>query len=402
MEQADLFGSKAAEAAEATPPPRSDLRRIDAARLRDHEAAMRQPRPGFEAALVRLLGGMADYAEAHAKAYDTTPISQDGFIGEAWERLGNALHDLLNGETGRLDGGAMSSAIYRLIEGEGKPEAIAATRAEMAPPKPSASDQAIGIGRAALTDRQRELLAHVRVENNVAVYTSNDRIPDWELLKRVMVALGGSWKTGGRGKSGGFRFPEDIDAAEVVRLAQETGEIIDPKAAEFFPTPRPLAELLVERAEIQDGDRVLEPSAGLGGIALVVRERHPSVELQCVEALPANAVKLAALDFPTIADDFLALDVPRLGLWDVIVMNPPFSKRQDIQHVRHAYKFLGAGGTLVSIMSAGVKYRDDKLGREFRVFVEANRGEIWDCPEGAFLESGTGVRTVMVRVRKAK
>lgn len=408
MKQAALFSEPEPQidpAPEPEPAPRSTtpatLQRIDAPRLRDHEAAMRQPRPGFEAALVRLLGGMTDYAEAHSKAYESTPITQDYYIGDAWERLGNALHDLLSGETGRLDGGAMSAAIYRLIQGDGKPDAIAATRAETAPPKPEAADQTIGIGRSALTDRQRQLLAHVEVRDNVAVYTSNDRIPDWELLKRVMVALGGAWKSGGRGKPGGFRFPDDLDAAELVRIAKETGEITDPKAAEFFATPKELAALVAERADLSFNNSVLEPSAGHGALALAVRARQPEARIVCVEALSDSCKRLREHGFDIIQDDFMTLSPEQLGTFDRVVMNPPFSKRQDIQHVRHAYKFLAPGGVLVAIMSAGVKYREDNLAKEFRAFVAANQGQIWDNPEGSFLESGTGVRTVMVRVRRA-
>lgn len=259
---------------------------------------------------------------------------------------------------------------------------------------------AIGIGRAALSERQRELLAHVRVENNLAVYTSSERIADWDLLKRVMVALGGAWKTGGKKAPGGFRFPDDVDAAEVVRLAQETGEIVDPRAAEFFATPRPLAELLVDRAGLDFCSRVLEPSAGHGAIALAARERQPSAHIVCVEALETSAAKLRSLDFDVTCADFLTLTPERLNTFTHVLANPPFSKRADIQHVRHAYKFLEPGGVLVAIMSSGVKHRDDKLGREFRAFVAENDGQIWDNPDGSFLESGTGVRTVMVRIRR--
>jgi predicted RNA methylase len=256
----------------------------------------------------------------------------------------------------------------------------------------------IGIGRAALSERQRELLSFVRVEDNVAIFSSEERVPDWDLLKRIMVALGGTWKTGGKKAPGGFRFPDDLDAAELVRLAKETGEITDPKAAEFFATPRPLAELLVDRADLDFCSRVLEPSAGLGGIALAVRERQPSAHVVCIEALEASAEKLRQLGFDTTCADFLSVTPASLNTFTHVLMNPPFSKRQDIQHVRHAYTFLEPGGVLVAIMSAGVKFRDDKLAREFRAFVGENGGDIWENPEGSFLESGTAVRTVMVRV----
>jgi hypothetical protein len=77
-------------------------------------------------------------------------------------------------------------------------------------------------------------------------------------------------------------------------------------------------------------------------------------------------------------------------------MNPPFSKRADIKHVMHAFKFLKPGGRLVAIMSAGVSFRDDKLGTAFRSIVIGNGGTIEPNPEGSFKASGTSVSTVMV------
>lgn len=279
-------------------------------------------------------------------------------------------------------------------------EARAAAPSRPTKGKAAKGGDAIGIGRAALSDRQRELLAHVEVENNVAIYKSEGRVPDWDLLKRIMLALGGTWKTGGKKSPGGFRFPDDLDAAELVRLAKETGEITDPKAAEFFATPRALADLLVERAELDFHSRILEPSAGLGAIAQAARARQPSAHVVCVEALEASAIKLCDQGFDVTCGDFLSLTPDLLNTFTRVLMNPPFSRRQDVKHVLHAFEFLEPGGVLVAIMSAGVKHRDDKLAREFRAFVTANEGEIWDNPDGSFLESGTGVRTVMVRVRK--
>lgn len=294
-------------------------------------------------------------------------------------------------------------------------EARASQPARVSKGRAAKGGDAIGIGRAALSVRQRELLAHIKVENNLAVYTSQERIDDWDLLKRVMVALGGNWKTGGKKTPGGFRFPDDVDAAELVRLAKETGEITDPKAAELFETPLPLGAVAVERLELQPGMRVLEPSAGRGALVRALILAQSRLHIEAMEAVDENiAGKLAALlsdrandlrltgVFNVVHGDFTLAEPGRTWSepFDRILMNPPFSKRQDIQHVRHAYKFLAPGGVLVAIMSAGVKYRDDKLGREFRDFVKLHEGCIWDNPERSFAESGTDVRTVMVRIRR--
>lgn len=289
-----------------------------------------------------------------------------------------------------------------------KAEQDAARRERQAnkPTRPSGraakEGDAIGIGRAALSDRQRSLLAHIKVENNLAIYTSAERIPDWDLLKRVMVALGGKWKTGGKNSPGGFRFPDDVDAAEVVRLAQESGEIIDPKAAEAFFTPDALADSLVDRLGHMDPEaRVLEPSAGEGALVRALLRKRPGLRVTAIEALAQHVAKLAAIPEhggPVLQEDFLDARPQSQGLFDAIAQNPPFSR--EIEHVRHAYTFLKPGGVLVAIMSAGIKYREDKARKAFRAWVAEHDGVIWENPEGSFEESGTSVRTVMVRMRR--
>jgi predicted RNA methylase len=248
-----------------------------------------------------------------------------------------------------------------------------------------------------LSARQQELLRVIRVTGNVAVFDSTERIPDWPTLKKVMVALGGTWNRKG------FAFHPDVDAAELVRCACESGEIIDPKAADFYPTPKALAKLLVQRAGIKDGDRVLEPSAGTGAIVSAVFDQV-AAQVTCVEILEENCQKPTWAAPGTGIDvrrgDFLEFTKADLGDFDAIVMNPPFSKRADIAHVLHAIGFLRPHGRLAAIMSAGVEFRDDKLGTDFRAKVAALRGTIARLPDGSFRESGTMVRTVMVTLTK--
>jgi hypothetical protein len=63
----------------------------------------------------------------------------------------------------------------------------------------------------------------------------------------------------------------------------------------------------------------------------------------------------------------------------------------------HAAKFLVSGGRLVSIMSAGVMFRDNRLTTDFRAFVAQRGGTITRLDDGAFRESGTLVRTCVVK-----
>lgn len=278
---------------------------------------------------------------------------------------------------------ARPAPLPRAPKKAGKPQKAEVAREEAAPPTRR------------LTERQRELLRNFEVRKNVARFSREERIPDWAAVKEVFVALGAKWRTG---KPGGFHFPADEDGAEKVRLALETGEIFDPKAAGFFPTPAPLADRVVARASIRPGMRVLEPSAGKGALALAVRRACPETAVLCAELLPDNRVELERLGFQLVGSDFLALDRADVGPVDAVVMNPPFGGRDDIRHIQHAARFLGPGGTLVAIASGGVEFRDDEPARGFRAWVAEQGGRIEKLPEGSFLESGTGVRTCLVTI----
>jgi predicted RNA methylase len=275
--------------------------------------------------------------------------------------------------------------------------------ARSARPKPErrlrsapAANSAIGSRR--LTDRERELVSLLKVASNVAIYQPEETIPDWSLLKDVMRALGGSWKTGGKKAKGGFRFADDVDAAEIVRLAVATGEILDARAAEFFETSDALADELVAYLNVEAFGRYLEPSAGKGAIAQAILRVSPGANVSCVEAFPPHRKALEEQGLELIGEDFLRLSPDDVTQFDGIAMNPPFGKQADIHHILWASKFLKTGGRVAAIASAGVAYRDDRLSREFRAWVESNGGTITDNPDGSFLHAGTGVRTVMVRV----
>lgn len=267
--------------------------------------------------------------------------------------------------------------------------------------KAAKGGEAIGIGRAALSGRQRELLAHIKVENNVAIYTSAERIPDWDLLKRVMVALGGTWKTGGKKAPGGFRFPDDVDAAEVVRLAQESGEIIDPRAAQYFWTSDSLADELAAFVAPIAAGRYLEPSAGKGALARALRRACPELPahaVDCIEPLEEHRKVLLAEGYGLIGHDFMEVHPPRL--WDGCILNPPFSGQADCRHILKAIECVRPGGRVAAIASAGVKYRNHKLAREFRELIASHGGAIIDNAENSFAHAGTGVRTVRILLTK--
>lgn len=210
---------------------------------------------------------------------------------------------------------------------------------------------------------------------------------------QVLEAAGGKWNR----KAKAHIFAGD--AGDALDQIVTTGEYRHTKRElNQFYTPKALAERLVKMAEIKLFDEVLEPSAGRGAIAQEALAAGARVD--CLDIDPANVAALEAAGFKTMrALDFL--DLPPLRAYDAVVMNPPFAARQDIKHVTHALRFLKRGGRLVAVMSAGVRFREDRMAREFRALVAANEGRIDDVEPGAFRDSGTMVNTVIVSMRAA-
>lgn len=163
---------------------------------------------------------------------------------------------------------------------------------------------------------------------------------------------------------------------------------------EYFPTPAAVVEQMIEAAELEPGMTVLEPSAGLGAIALKVAPLVSSVEM--IERDAGLAKRLRATwsgDGDVLCADFLG--VPPAPVYDRVLMNPPFGKHADIRHVTHALGFVKPGGMVIAIMSAGAEFRSDKTAAGFRKLVAGHGGRFERLPDGAFEASGTSVRTVM-------
>lgn len=169
----------------------------------------------------------------------------------------------------------------------------------------------------------------------------------------------------------------------------------------YFPTPPDIVARMIDEAGIPEGEAldILEPSAGSGAIADAVREARPGVRLSVFEVNATLSAILRAKGHAIAGHDFM--DYHEAASFDRVLMNAPFEKGQDIDHVRRAFDCLKPGGRLVAIMSGGVFYRQDRKATEFRAWVEANGGTWEDLPAGAFKESGTGVTTALVVIDRA-
>lgn len=210
----------------------------------------------------------------------------------------------------------------------------------------------------------------------------------YERTNKVLEAAGGKWNR----KAKAHVFTED--PAAVIDRVILTGEIIAPKDFGFFPSPAGVVDRILEIAELEKGMIVLEPSAGHGAIALAAHAAGGVVD--CIELLPKNVAVLAAANLRVVEADFLT--VTPSAHYDLVLMNPPFERQADIHHVMHARRFLSPHGRLVSVMSVGVTFRQDRLSVLFRELVRDSGGTFEPLPDGAFKSSGTMVRTVIVRI----
>jgi predicted RNA methylase len=194
---------------------------------------------------------------------------------------------------------------------------------------------------------------------------------------------------------------EDIKAEE---LRVKIDGLQFSKIPGYFATPAPVIDIMLDYANIDILDKCLEPSAGSG--AIVDRLLESSSEVHAfeinftlagiLEETARDAMKKAA--FTVTRGDFM--EVEPTGDFNKVVMNPPFEKGQDIDHVRHAFKFLAKGGKLVSVMAPGAFHKSDKKSVAFREWFDSLGGESFALKDGSFKESGTSVNTLLVIIDK--
>jgi predicted RNA methylase len=217
---------------------------------------------------------------------------------------------------------------------------------------------------------------------------------DYVALNEALEVLGGKWS---RKLKGHLFSAYPKEALEDLLL---TGEFRRATAGDFFQTPPELAKRMVEWA-VREGNSVLEPQAGLGRIAEAVLAWRPSSRMRLVERDEDRCAALRSRFKGESVEclDFLTCTTDRLGVFDAIVMNPPFSKAQECAHIEHALGFLAAGGRLISVASAGMRYRQDRSYVALRSRLDKLGAQIEDLPEDTFKDEGTSVRTVLIKIQ---
>lgn len=157
-------------------------------------------------------------------------------------------------------------------------------------------------------------------------------------------------------------------------------------APQLFPTPPDIARQVIELADIQAGETVLEPSAGTGNLLrvivdtvdteIVAYEINPQLCAGLSRTFPSYRVQARCADFLSVTEG--------QGQFPKIVMNPPFERGSDVAHIQHARTFLAPGGRLVAICANGPRQQ---------AALKADAVEWIELEAGTF--DGTGVRAAI-------
>lgn len=240
----------------------------------------------------------------------------------------------------------------------------------------------------------RSVLERGTIEGNVLKLPGQLDRADYVKVDKVLKGLGGKWDR----KSGGHVFP--FDPNELLGKAVENGTYSDRKQdGQMFWTPEPLAERMADLARIKPGDLVLEPSAGIGRLVKPLLARGAKVV--AVETDSTNVETLRSLDvIDAHLSDFVIWARHHDPIFAAAVMNPPFTKGQDIAHIQLAWSLLKPGGRLVAISGEGPFFRQDRAADEFRGWLADIGGTTEKLAPGTFRESGTDVATRLIVATK--
>ena len=190
---------------------------------------------------------------------------------------------------------------------------------------------------------------------------------------------------------------EEKDALELRRRIEELRRENIPG---FFPTPDHLGSRVIDLAKIDDYMSLLEPGAGIGSLVDLLKHKPylDHLDIYCCEINHSLRRILELKKYNVINGDIMEL---QSGAFDRIIMNPPFEKGQDMDHVTHCFNnLLAPNGVLVSIVGAGAISGQTAKHIAFKELI-LQHGEVIPVETGAFKNAfnGTGISVAIVKLR---
>jgi hypothetical protein len=197
---------------------------------------------------------------------------------------------------------------------------------------------------------------------------------------------------------------------------------------DFFPTPRAIARRMLAKITNKNAKYYLEPSAGKGDIADVIRQpctyeefeaenpmlardrdgrgaqqrysrldrEDANVHIDVIESYPALTDVLRGKRYEVVGFDWLTYE--GVSYYDCIIANPPFS--EGAKHLLKAWEFLH-NGEIVCLLNEETLKNPYTEERQQLVKIIEQFGEVeylGDCFSTA--ERKTGVNVVMVYLKK--
>jgi hypothetical protein len=170
-----------------------------------------------------------------------------------------------------------------------------------------------------IPDVVRESLVSMKFDGDSAALVQQLDRNGYNRVNKILEALGGKWN-----KKGGHHVFASCDPEEAVANYLATGKLDKPEKFGFFPTPAPLARELVRLAGLRHGDTVLEPEAGVGGLAIICAEVVGQGNVTCYELQQKNCDVLRSLGFNVQQADFLTIKPE--AKFSKVILNPPFER----------------------------------------------------------------------------
>lgn len=241
----------------------------------------------------------------------------------------------------------------------------------------------------AITPEVRNVLSRAAITDTQLVIIEQLSPKLYREVNVIIERAGGKWHKGKKA----HLFAEGNALMKLASILSAGVAIDEKKKLQAFFTPDDLAARVVETASVE-GHIVLEPSAGEGALADACMDAGAK-GVRCIEINGDHVKRLHKKGYAGVLHcDFLSLIKPT-EKFSRIVMNPPFTKGQDMKHVMAATKWLSNNAKLVSIICGSMATRPN--------FEQALGGwglrwEATPLGSGAFKESGTMVNTSILEV----
>lgn len=222
---------------------------------------------------------------------------------------------------------------------------------------------------------------------------------EFSQIKEVAEIIRGQWVGG---KKQGFVFPDEIDPEIIMWDIISKGRMPPKNQYSLFSTPKSVIDIMIndligDEIDWIEQPKILEPSAGLGGIALALQERYQNGTVTAVEIDEINVKMMSKKGIDAIHSDFLKTSW--VEEFDLVVMNPPFDGTTCAHHFLHAYKAMKRNGMIVCILPSEVARRATSAKPVADMMNLINRnGGIEELPERSFSPQ-TNVSTFVAYIK---